>query len=167
MFRKSGNTLKIIERMRLSTQRKKRLNELKGTIKYPLLKWSRSVTLLNYCEHVKTQLHNMSYDPVYSCYTGIDWKTGRRIDALSELVAGGGSNPEPAAPAAAVPAISGDCTKFPVRQSQISASHHRPHRKIADDAGAGSGGGGRCVLARAGSGVLTSQAIPRMQEPEL
>ena len=137
--------LKIIERMRLYAVRKKKLAELMPRQRKFLL-WARGITLLDFYENLKARLHSMNYPPVYSCYTGIDWKTGKKLeeaaapataavaaepDALSELVAGGGSNPEPAAAAAPAPASEG-------------------------------AGGGGSVLASAGSTVCASQSSPRV-----
>ena len=136
--------LKIIERMRLFAVRKKKLAELEPRQRKFLL-WARGISLLDFYENLKIRLHSMDYPPVYSCYTGIDWKTGKKLelpavataaaaaepDALSELVAGGGTNPEPAVAAAVASGSEGT-------------------------------GGGGSVLASAGSSVLASQSSPRV-----
>jgi hypothetical protein len=130
-----GKLLNIIARMRESMDRKKKLNEMTPKARM-LLVWARGIGLQCIVENYKIQLHGMGYDKMYSCYKGIDWRTGKPLqiesmeDSLSQL---------------------------------CDNSNNQAQASVSTAAEPTAGSGSTSVLANAGSSALLgSQSSPRI-----
>jgi uncharacterized protein YoxC len=80
--------LDILARIKAVMDRRKKIEKMNPKARRIYI-WAGRIKTIEFTESVKVRLHKLQYPQYLSCYTGIDWKTGRPFesesDSLSEL----------------------------------------------------------------------------------